>query len=95
VPSRPRVHCGPVVDFRYIIFVSPVQIPASESILALFALNHLGTGYSLRHWFHEIDKPSTPRLKYGPVGAARIREKVWTKNNVQSAEEPVGRIKKG
>ncbi len=41
----------------------------------------------------EIDKPSTPRLKYGPVGAARIREKVWTKDNVQSAVEPVGRIK--
>ncbi len=24
----------------------------------------------------EIDKPSTPRLKYGPVGAARLRVKV-------------------
>jgi len=43
----------------------------------------------------EIDKPSTPRLKYGPVGAAKIRKKVWTKDSVQSAEDPVERIKKG
>jgi len=43
----------------------------------------------------EIDKPRTPRLKYGPVGAARIWEKVWPKDSVQSAEEPVERIKKG
>ena len=42
----------------------------------------------------EIDKPSRPRLKYGPVEATRSREKVWTKDSVQSAEQPVERIKK-
>ena len=42
----------------------------------------------------EIDKPSAPRLKYGPVEAARLREKVWTKDSVQSAEQPLERIKK-
>ncbi len=67
-------------------FVSPVQISASESILGLLPPEFL---------FLEIDKPRTPRLKYGPVGAVRLREKVWTKDSVQSAEEPVKRIKKG
>jgi hypothetical protein len=43
----------------------------------------------------EIDKPSTPRLKYGPVGAARLRVKVWTKDSVQSVGKPVEGIKKG
>ncbi len=86
MPSRTTCHRGPVVDFRSIIVVSPVQISASESILGLLLSEFL---------ILEIDKPSAPRLKYGPVEAARSREKVWTKDSVQSVGKPVEGIKKG